>query len=73
MALIKTSPFICSRGEQSTIHLTQVEALNVTGLRTGNIIFDIVLIGPDKLTLEDIKQVYDVLISQTRRSCEVWN
>ncbi|PYX40496.1 MAG: hypothetical protein DMG83_26545, partial [Acidobacteria bacterium] len=41
-------------GERSTIVLTDVEALNINGLRTGNIIFELVLIAPDKLTIEDM-------------------
>jgi hypothetical protein len=49
-----------AEGERSTIHLTEVEALNFSGLRAGNIIFDVVRIPPDKLTVEDIKQVYDL-------------
>lgn len=47
-------------GERSTIRLTEVEALNISGLRAGNVIFDVVLIPLDKLTIEDIKQVYDL-------------
>lgn len=45
-------------GERSTIILSDVEALNIYGLRAGNIIFDVVLIAPDKLTLQDIEQAY---------------
>lgn len=33
-------------GERSTIILTDIEALNICGLRAGNIIFDLVLIAP---------------------------
>ncbi len=47
-------------GERSTIVLTDVEALNINGLRAGNIILELVLIGPDKLTMEDMTQVYDL-------------
>jgi hypothetical protein len=47
-------------GERSTIILTDVEALNIYGLRAGNIIFDVVLIAPDKLTVQDIEQAYDL-------------
>jgi hypothetical protein len=47
-------------GECSTIVLTDVEALNINGLRAGNIIFELVLIAPDKLTIEDMTQVYDL-------------
>jgi hypothetical protein len=34
--------------------------LNICGLRAGNIIFDLVLIAPDKLTVKDIEQAYDL-------------
>ncbi|MGP0018740.1 MAG: hypothetical protein ACLPHP_09245 [Candidatus Sulfotelmatobacter sp.] len=47
-------------GECSTIILTDVEALNIWGLRAGNIIFELVLIAPDKLTVKDIEQAYDL-------------
>ena len=47
-------------GERSTIILSDVEALNICGLRAGNIIFDLVLIAPDKLTVKDIEQAYDL-------------
>ena len=47
-------------GERSTIILTDVEALNICGVRAGNIIFDLVLIAPDKLTVKDIEQAYDL-------------
>ena len=47
-------------GERSTIILTDVEALNICGLRAGNIIFDLVLIAPEKLTVQDIEQAYDL-------------
>ena len=47
-------------GERSTIILTDVKALNICGLRAGNIIFDLVLIAPGKLTVKDIEQAYDL-------------
>jgi hypothetical protein len=47
-------------GERSTIILTDVAALNICGLKAGNIIFDLVLIAPDKLTVKDIEQAYDL-------------
>ena len=47
-------------GERSTIILTDIAALNICGLRAGNIIFDLVLIAPDKLTVKDIEQAYDL-------------
>ncbi len=47
-------------GELSTIILTDVQALNICGLRAGNIIFDLVLIAPDKLTAKNIEQAYDL-------------
>ena len=57
-------------GECSTIILTEVEALNICGLRAGNIIFDLVLIAPDKLTVQHIEQAYDLKsgdVEMTRR------
>src|ERR1700675_1472821 len=47
-------------GERSTIILTDVKALNISGLRAGNIIFDLLLIAPDKLTVKEIEQAYDL-------------
>ena len=47
-------------GELSTIILTDVQALNICDLRAGNIIFDLVLIAPDKMTVKDIEQAYDL-------------
>ncbi len=47
-------------GECSTIILTDVDALNICGLRAGNIILELVLIAPDNLTLEQIEQAYDL-------------
>jgi hypothetical protein len=47
-------------GERSTIVLTDVEALNINGLGAGNIIFELVLIAPDKLTMEEMTEVYDL-------------
>jgi hypothetical protein len=55
-------------GERSTIVLTDVEALNINGLRAGNIIFDLVLIAPDKLTMEDMKQIYDLKPDEAERA-----
>jgi hypothetical protein len=46
--------------------LTDVEALNICGLRAGNIIFDLVLIAPDKLTVQDIEQAYDLKRAKAR-------
>jgi hypothetical protein len=47
-------------GELSTIILTDVQALNICGLRAGNIIFDLVFVAPDKLTVKNIEQAYDL-------------
>ena len=55
-------------GERSTIILTDVEALNICGLRAGNIIFDLVLIAPEKLTVQDIEQAFD--LTATHRTTE---
>jgi hypothetical protein len=55
-------------GERSTIVLNDVEALNINGLRAGNIIFDLVLIAPDKLTMEDMTHVYDLKPEETEKA-----
>jgi len=47
-------------GERSTAILTGVEALNICGLRAGNIMFDLALVAPDKLTVQDIQHAYDL-------------
>jgi len=52
-------------GEPFTIILTEVEALNVNDLRAENIIFDVTLIAPENLTLNDIEQVYDLTDNQS--------
>ena len=46
------------RGERSTIVLKGVEAMNLSNFLPGNIIFDIVVAGSEKLTIGDIEQLY---------------
>jgi hypothetical protein len=58
-------------GERSTIILTDVEALNICGLRAGNIIFDLVLIAPDKLTVKDIEQAYDLKSGEVEKASQL--
>lgn len=58
-------------GERSTIILTDVEALNICGLRGGNIILDLVLIAPDKLTVKDIEQAYDLKNGEDRKASQL--
>ncbi len=55
-------------GERSTIILTDVEALNICGLRAGNIIFDLVLIASDKLTVKNIEQAYDLKSGEVEKA-----
>jgi hypothetical protein len=47
-------------GERSTILLADVVALNIRNLRQGNIIFDVALIAPDALTVEQINDAYEL-------------
>jgi hypothetical protein len=47
-------------GERSTIVLGGVEALNISDLRAGNIIFDLVVIASDKLRAQHIEKAYDL-------------
>lgn len=58
-------------GERSTIILTDVEALNICGLRAGNIIFDLVLIAPDKLTVKNIEQAYDLKSGEVEKASQL--
>jgi hypothetical protein len=45
-------------GERSTLILKDVECLNVSNFKAGNIVFDIVLVDSGKLTAEHIEQLY---------------
>jgi hypothetical protein len=58
-------------GERSTIILTDVEALNICGLKAGNIILDLVLIASDKLTVKDIEQAYDLESGEVEKASEL--
>jgi hypothetical protein len=58
-------------GERPTIILTDVEALNICGLRAGNIIFDLVLIVPEKLTVQDIEQAYDLKSGEGEKASQL--
>jgi hypothetical protein len=57
-------------GERSTIILTDVKALNICGLRAGNIIFDLVLIAPNKLTVKEIEQAYDLKSGEVEKAAQ---
>jgi hypothetical protein len=58
-------------GERSTIVLSGVEALNITDLRGGNIIFDLVLIASDRLTVKHIEQAYALQSGDGEKSCRL--
>jgi len=58
-------------GERSTIILTDVEALNICGLRAGNVILDLVLIAPEKLTVKDIEQAYDLKSGEAEKASQL--
>jgi hypothetical protein len=47
-------------GERSTILLKEVERMNLSNFRAGNIIFDVVLVDARALTTEQIKQLYEL-------------
>src|SRR5579864_6838161 len=49
-----------STGERSTIVLNEVERLSTSNFREGNIILDIVLVEPEKLTTAHIEQLYQL-------------
>lgn len=52
-------------GERSTVVLKDVERMNVSNFRQGNILFDIVLVRPDKLTIALIQQLYQPSQAET--------
>jgi hypothetical protein len=58
-------------GERSTIILTDVKALNICGLRAGNIIFDLLLIAPNKLTVKEIEQAYDLESGEVEKTAQL--
>jgi len=47
-------------GERSTVILTGVVMLKVTGLKEGNIIFDVTIRTAQEITLMDIAELYDL-------------
>ena len=47
-------------GERSTIVLKDVERMTVSNFLQGNILFDLVLVEPDKLTIALIEDVYQL-------------
>lgn len=56
---------------RSTIILTGVEALNICGLKAGNIILDLVLIAPNELTVKDIEQAYDLKSGEDQNASQL--
>ena len=55
-------------GKRSTIILREVAAINVLNFWAGNIIFDVVLVEPDDLTVENIQQVYPLQASEVEKA-----
>jgi len=53
--------------------LSGVEALNISGLKQGNIIFDLVLIPPDKLTLKHVEEAYALKVGDAEMSHRLLN
>ena len=49
-----------SNGERSTIVLNEVERLNTSNFMAGNIILDVLLVEPEKLTIAHIEQLYQL-------------
>jgi hypothetical protein len=45
-------------GERSTLVLKEVERINVSNFKAGNIILDVVFVDSGKLTVEHIEQLY---------------
>jgi hypothetical protein len=68
---VLVSSFAPWRGERSTIVLTDIEALNICGLRAGNIIFDLVLTAPDRLTVKNIEQAYHLKSGEVENASQL--
>ena len=49
-----------SNGERTTIVLNEVERLNTSNFMAGNIILDVLLVEPEKLTIAHIEQLYQL-------------
>ncbi len=47
-------------GERFTVVLKGVERLNIQDVRQGNIIFDVLLIPPDAITIEQVREACDL-------------
>jgi hypothetical protein len=47
-------------GERSTLVLNNVERMNVSNFRQGNLLFDLEFVEADKMTLALIEQVYEL-------------
>jgi hypothetical protein len=45
-------------GERSTIVLKDVERMNVSNFKAGNIVFDVVLVDSCKVTIEHVERLY---------------
>jgi hypothetical protein len=45
-------------GERFTIILSGIEALHITSIKAGNIIFEVAVVAPDKLSLKYIEDAY---------------
>ena len=56
------------KGERSTLVLRDLEALRVSDLKAGNIIFDLVLIDLRDLTPEHIKDVYQLQLEENAQA-----
>jgi len=52
-------------GQPSTVVLKDVERLNVPNLRQGNVVFDVVVIAPDKLSASQIAEMYQINAAET--------
>jgi hypothetical protein len=56
-----------SNGERSTIILDGVARLNASNCLAGNIILNVVLVEPDRLTIAHIEQLYQLQAAQAER------
>ncbi len=55
-------------GNRITLILREVNALSLSGIKEGNIIFDVVVRGPQDLTLDDIEHLHGVSKNSSKAS-----
>ena len=58
-------------GQQSTILLKDVERANITNFRFGNIIFEVLLLDSDMLSIAHMNELYDLQLGDADKAQEL--